>query len=269
MRSRKYYYRVITVAFNSSEEALRFLDLVTRKIKTFQLYARTRAGRVVELTLVGDPAEIAVALSEIKKIAKTIKEMYRKERGLATYDVRIILDYAKIEAAIPLDVAFKVLELLGHKVELLRGGKIRTDAELSEILEVIEQVSRIYREMMDMDITPQAKRIIAMWCTVFDENPDEAVIELETLGILRRYVTEDRNLVVLARSYDEAYREVKELVRKIRDNPEILESLRRQAEQQKHEERSEESVNELRETLIGSGVVVVRRSENNATENGD
>ncbi len=261
MGSRRYYYKVLTITFDNVEEAVRFLDLISRKIRVFQLYARTRAGKIVELTLVGDPAEVTVALAEIKKIAKTIKEMYKKERGLATYDIRIILDHAKIEAAIPLDVAFKVLELLGHRVEVLKSGKVRTDAEFSRVIEVVEQVSKIYRDMIDMDITPQAKRIIAMWCVVFDRSPEEAVEELETLGIVKRYITQERSLIVLSYNYEEAYKKVKEYVEKFKEDPTLLEKLREQIEARLLKQReSELKLEELKQSFLGSGIVIVDRS---------
>jgi len=261
MGSRRYYYKVLTVAFNSVEEAVRFLDLVSRKIKVFQLYARTRGSRVVELTLVGDPAEVTVAIAEIKKIAKTIKEMYRKERGLATYDVRVILDYAKIEAAIPLDVAFKTLELLGYRVEQLKSGKIRTNAEFSKVVEVVEQVSKIYKEMMEMDVTPQAKRIVAMWCVVLDRTPEEAIEELEALGILKRYITTERSLVVLAYNYEEAFKKVKDFIEKIREDPTLLDKLRAQVEEKLLKKREAElKLEELRQALLGGGIIIIDRS---------
>jgi len=265
MGSRRYYYKTLTFTFNSQEEIIHFLDVISRKIKVFQLYARTRGNRNVEIVLMGDPAEVTVAIAELKKIAKTIREMYRKDRGMATYDVRVILDYAKIEAAIPLDVAFKTLELLGYRVEQLKDGKIRTNAEFSKVVEVIEEISRLYKEMMEMDITPQAKRIIAMWCAVFDRTPEEAIAELEALGLLKRYITPERNLVVLAYNYEEAYKKVKEFVDKFRENPAILDELRKIVEEKLLKAKAEEEKLEaVKEAILGEGRIIIKAKSEEA-----
>ncbi len=226
MTRRKYYYKSLKFTFGSNEEVVRFLDLASKKVKVFQMYARTRSGTNVEVILVGDPCEVNLAISELRKLAKTIRDMYRRERGLATYDQHMILESARLEAAIPLDVVYKTLELLGHRVEQLRDGRIRTDASFDEVVQLTEKVSKLYKEMMEMDITPQAKRIVAMYCIVFDRTIEEALAELEELGLLKRYVSPERQLMVLATTYEDAFRRLKEFVEKFRKEPEIIEQLR-------------------------------------------
>ena len=226
MARRKYYYKSLKFTFGSNEEVVRFLDLASKKVKVFQMYARTRTGTNVEIILVGDPCEVNLAISELRKLAKTIRDMYRRERGLATYDQHMILESARLEAAIPLDVVYRTLELLGHRVEQLKDGRIRTDASFDEVVQLTEKVSKLYKEMMEMDITPQAKRIVAMYCIVFDRTIEEALAELEELGLLKRYVSPERQLMVLATTYEDAFRRLKEFVEKFRKEPEIIEQLR-------------------------------------------
>jgi len=231
MGRRKYYYKAVTFTFGSNEEVVRFLDLASKKVKVFQMYARTRSGTNVEVVLVGDPCEVNLAVAELRKLAKTIRDMYRRERGLATYDQHMILESAKLEAAIPLDVVYRTLELLGHRVEQTKDGKIRTDASFEEVVKLTERVSKLYKDMMDMDITPQAKRIVAMYCIVFDRTIEEALAELEELGLLKRYVSPERQLMVLAMTYEDAFKKLKEFVERFRQEPDIIEELRKRVKE--------------------------------------
>ncbi len=256
MGGQKYYYKSIKLTFGSSEEVVRFLDLVTRKIKVFQMYAKTRGSNNVELILLGDPYEVNLAISEIKKMAKTVREMYRKVRGLSTYDQRIILDAAKIEAAIPLDVAYKTLEFLGYRVEVTRDGKIRTDATLGDIVKTVEQISRLYKEMMDMDITPQAKRIIAIYSTVVDRDIEESISDLLNLGLLKIFESEERKLIVLSYSYEESLKKLREIISNIKEHPEILLTTGKKSIETTEEE--EEKLEEIKRRILGEGVIELR-----------
>ncbi len=272
MSRQKYYYKSIKLTFGSNEEVVKFLELISRKIKVFQMYARTRGSNNVELILLGDPYEVNLAISEIRKIAKIVKEMYRKVRGLATYDQRIILDTAKLEAAIPLDVAYRVLEFLGYRVETTRDGKLRTDATLREIVNVVEQVSRLYKEMMDMDITPQAKRIIAIYSIVMDRDIDEAISDLLKFELLKIFESEERKLIVLAYSYEKALEKLKEIIAKIKEKPELLEHKVEIVEKVEEEEEEYEKIQEIKKKILGENeikledIVEFRESDKEGSE---
>ncbi len=269
MSRQRYYYKSIKLSFGSNEEVIRFLDLATRRVKVSQMYARTRSGNNVEIILLGDPFEVNLAVSELRKLAKTVREMYRRSRGLSTYDQRIILESARLEAAIPLDVVFKILELSGFKVELRRDGKIRTDAPLSEIVRVAEHVSSLYRDMMDMDITPQAKRIVAIYSTVMGRELDDAISDLLMFGILKTYESEERSLIVLSGSYDESLEKLKDVLRIIRENPEILLKMSKEKVLKEEESSEEELIEKMRDRLLGSGSIEIREKNESESEEGE
>jgi len=260
MSRQRYYYKSIKLSFGSSEEVVKFLDLATRKVKVSQMYARTRSGNNVEVILLGDPIEVNLAISELRRIAKTVREMYRRTRGLATYDQRIILESARLEAAIPMDVVFKILELMGHKVELTRDGKVRTDASLGEIVKIVEHVSSLYKDMMEMDITPQAKRIIAIYSTIMDRDIEEAVNDLLMFGLLKTYESEERSLIVLSRSYEESLEKLKEVLRLLQENPDILARIDEERRKLKEAETEEEIVESIKENVLGLGGIEIRES---------
>ncbi|NPA23282.1 MAG: DUF2067 domain-containing protein [Crenarchaeota archaeon] len=268
MSRQRHYYKSIKLSFGSSEEVIKFLDLATRKVKVSQMYARTRSGNNVEIILLGDPFEVNLAVTELRKLAKTVREMYRRTRGVSTYDQRVILESARLEAAIPLDVVFKILEFQGHKVEILRDGRVRTDASLREIVRLVEHVSSLYKEMMDMDITPQAKRIVAIYSTVMDRDLEDAISDLLMFDILRTYESEERSLIVLSRSYEESLEKLREVLNMLRENPEVLARLDEERRRLRRESESEEEelVESLRDRILGAGGIEFRENENDEGE---
>lgn len=208
----KMYYKVITFSFLNKDEAVKFLELATKKVKTFQMYGRCKSNNQVEIILQGDPVEVNLAISELKKLAKTIKEMMRHDRGFAIYDISILLDMANLEAAIPLDVVFKIIELKGYKIEVL-GGKIKTNASVDEIVRTMEYVSKLYREMMTMDITPQAKRLIAIHSIITGKSIEKSIEELTKYKLLNVHRDEERQLILLTQSYENSVRILKSILK--------------------------------------------------------
>ncbi len=200
-------YKVLTFKFNSSNEALNFIKLVTSRVRASQIITRYSVGNKVEIVLQGDPTEINMIVMELKRLAKIVKEISRKGVSMNVYDANFLLSMAKLEAAIPLEVAFTILELLGYKVDF-RENKLKTDAPLEKVLEIMNITSRVYREMMSMNITPQAKRIIAMYVVVKGKDIQRSIDDLINLNLLNRH--EELNLIVLAHDYEKSVKILKE-----------------------------------------------------------
>lgn len=200
-------YKVLTFKFNSSSEALNFIKLVTGRVRALQIITRYSVGNRVEIILQGDPTEINMIVMELKRLAKIVKETSRKGVGMNVYDVNFLLNTAKLEAAIPLEVVFTILELLGYRVDF-RENKLKTDAPLEKVLEVMSMTSRVYREMMSMNVTPQAKRIIAMYVVVKGRDIEKSIDDLINLNLLNKH--EELNLIVLTHDYEKSVKMLKE-----------------------------------------------------------
>ncbi|OYT25312.1 MAG: hypothetical protein B6V02_04095, partial [Thermoprotei archaeon ex4572_64] len=177
------------------------------RVRALQIITRYSVGNRVEIILQGDPTEINMIVMELKRLAKIVKETSRKGVGMNVYDVNFLLNTAKLEAAIPLEVVFTILELLGYRVDF-RENKLKTDAPLEKVLEVMSMTSRVYREMMSMNVTPQAKRIIAMYVVVKGRDIEKSIDDLINLNLLNKH--EELNLIVLTHDYEKSVKMLKE-----------------------------------------------------------
>lgn len=213
MAKQKIYYKVISFSFNSQEEVIKFIELATKRIKVLQAYTRCKPNNVVEIILQGDPTEISVLIYELRRIAKAIKEMMRSGQPYNTYEIPILLEIANLKAAIPMDVVFKILELRGHKVQV-KEDKLITSARFDEVLKTIEKVSELYAEMMDYDITPQAKRLIAIYSIVTGKSINDSIAELLNYGLVKKYSSTERELIVLAYDYETCVNKLKNVLKK-------------------------------------------------------
>ena len=190
------------------------MEMVTNKIKSKELLIRYDVGNGtrVWLSIQGEPHEIELYSMEIKRIYNDIKLM-RGKFGAHTYDVSLILGRAKLNAAIPIDLIVDLLQVKGINAEL-DGSKIRivSDVTLEDLIKLAEDISRIYNELMDMEVSAQAKRIIALYALLMGKSVKDSINELLNKGLLSRYG--DTELLVLSMDYRHALSRLQELVEK-------------------------------------------------------
>jgi len=200
--------------FNNMDEALTFVGLVTRRIKSKELLIRYDVGNGVRVyvALQDEPHEIELYSMELRRIYSDIK-MMRDKHGVRVYDISLILNKAKLEAAIPIDIVIDALQLMGIDVEL-NGSKIRVKngVKLEDLVNMAEEVSKLYSEMADMSISAQAKRIIAIYSLLTKKGIRDGIEDLLEHRILAKYG--DTELLVLSMDYDHALLRLQELIEK-------------------------------------------------------
>ncbi|MFB6470704.1 MAG: DUF2067 family protein [Vulcanisaeta sp. AZ3] len=205
--------RELVFVFNDFDEALTFMEMLTKRIKSRLLFIKYDVGRGVKVRVAvqGEPYEVELYSSEIRRIYDDIKAM-RGRFNVKVYDMSILLNKARLKAAMPIDLIIDILRLMNINVEL-EGSKIKISGsvELNDVVSIIEDVSKLYGEMFDMDISAQAKRIVAIYSYIVRKTIKDSIDDLVKHGILRRYGTTE--LLVLSMKYEDALSKLKELIK--------------------------------------------------------
>jgi len=189
--------RSLRFRFEDGQEALLFIKLVTSRIKSPGLAIKNDLGNI-EVTVEGAREEIELYVGEVLRILRSIKGMKPRHGDLRSYDMAIILDLAGPEAAFPLDLVAEALGLMG-RYSRMRGNRLITNSTLNEVLETVRRISRLYLDMRESNITPQAKRIISLYALLTGKSLDNSIEDLVREGILN-----DRSgFLALSRSYNE------------------------------------------------------------------
>ncbi len=207
--------REFTFTFDNQQDALTFIDLVSKKVKSKELLIRYNLyGNVVKvwIAIQGDAHEVEVYGNEVLKIYRDLKLM-KGRFGVKTFDVSFILAKARLEAAIPIDIIVDILQLMGVPTEV-EGSKIKVkgDMSLERLVEIAESISKLYREMMEREISSQAKRVIAIYAYLSKKPLDEAIADLLRHNIIKRYG--DTELLVLSTDYTHALLKLQEILEK-------------------------------------------------------
>ncbi|BDR91616.1 DUF2067 family protein [Vulcanisaeta souniana] len=204
--------REIVFTFNNMNEALTFMEMVTSKIKSKEILIRYDTGNGIRVwvSIQGEPHEVSLYSMEIRKIYNDIKLM-RGKSGVYTYDISIILNKARLSAAIPIDLVIDILHMKGINAEM-EGSKIRIvgSTTLEELVGIAEELSRVYGEMIDMEISAQAKRVIAIYSLLTGKGIKDSIKDLLEQGLLSRYG--DTELLVLSMDYKHALLRLQELI---------------------------------------------------------
>ena len=204
--------RELVFTFDNVSEALTFIEAVTNRIKSKELLIRYNVGSNVKVwvAIQGEPYEVELYAAEIKRIYNDIKLM-RGKYGIRVYDVSLILSKAKLKAAMPIDLLVDILNIMGIEAEI-EGSKIRVrdSLGLEDLVKIVEEVSELYHEMIDMEISAQAKRVIAIYSFIMKKPIKESIDDLLSHGLINRYG--DSELLVLSTDYDHALLKLQELI---------------------------------------------------------
>lgn len=204
--------REFVFTFSNMSEALTFMEMLTSKIKSRELLIRydTGSGIRVWVSIQGEPHEVELYSMEIKRVYNDIKLM-RGKFGVRAYDVSLILSKARLSAAIPIDLLIDLLQIRGVNAEL-DGSKIRImgDIKLEDLVSLAESISRIYSELIDAEVSAQAKRIIALYALLMGKDVKDSIRELLDKGLLTKYG--DTELLVLSMDYKHALLKLQELM---------------------------------------------------------
>lgn len=197
--------------FSGMDEAMLFIDMVSKRVKSKSLlirYQRVGNNVRVRVTIEGDPAEVDLFHDELRRIYRDVK-MAKANTNIKSFDISIILNRAKLSAAIPFDIIVDLLQLMGRRAELA-GSKLRVDMDLESLIGIVEKVSEIYKELIDSKISSQAKRIIAIYSLLKGKDVKESINDLLRYGLLTKYGETD--FLVMSLDYEHALMRLQSII---------------------------------------------------------
>ncbi len=204
--------REFVFTFNEVGEALTFMEMITNKIKSRELLIRYDVGNGVRVwvSIQGEPHEVELYSMEVRRVYNDIK-MMRGKFGTRAYDISLILSKARLSAAIPNDLVIDLLQVKGVNAEL-EGSKVRVagDIRLEDLVRLAEDLSKVYSELIDAEVSAQAKRVIALYALLTGKDVRGSIEDLLNEGLLSRYG--DTELLVLSMDYRHALSRLQELL---------------------------------------------------------
>ncbi len=188
--------RRLVLKFRNAREAVDFVDLLTRRIKMGELIISVRAN-TVELRIRGDKESSDIMLAEALKIYG----VFRARHG-GSMDLSVLISMAQPTHSVPFDVVTAILNEEGYYSEL-SGLKLRTQASLDEVINVIRSVASIYASMANLSITQNAKKIIAVHSYLNSLDIAKTMEVLSSMGVLREYRNGESTTVTASTSFEE------------------------------------------------------------------
>ncbi|MGB9708689.1 MAG: DUF2067 family protein [Infirmifilum sp.] len=187
-----------TLVFSSPEEALEFLKMLEKILPGKSFLGELKTNKV----------KVFVPESEnSEQVIRKIRELYNQKRrpyayGLVKdYDISTVFSLSRLEQPIPLSLLITTLRIQGYKAEAVRD-KLRTNAPLDHLTKMVEKLSKLYGELLEIKATAQARRLIALYSLTKNLPTEEAIRQLSEQGFL----TEDRGRISLKLNYETALR---------------------------------------------------------------
>lgn len=183
--------RRVTFKARRVEDAIKFINTYLDRVKARQVYVNYRGGRI-EVKIEGNPTAAKVSSVEAHKVYGTLKQ----GRVINTYDLTVVFQGVELKSPVPPDTIELTLRLMGYRAEL-SGSRLSTNASLGKVMDVVKGLSEAYHEMADMDISSNAKRIIAPLAVARGISVYDAIDELVEAGVLSRGRVNGRDYVTL------------------------------------------------------------------------
>ncbi|WP_188595668.1 DUF2067 family protein [Thermocladium modestius] len=188
--------RRAVLKFKSSEDAITYVDLLTRRIKVGELIIDVKSN-VVELRVRGGREAGDIMMAEALKIYGALKA-----RNGGSLDLSVLITMAQPPHPVPFDVVTTALNLRGFPSEL-SGMKLRTKAPLDLVISIIKSTSSLYAEMARMNITQNAKKIIATHALLRGLDVPGAIQELMEKGAVRENESSGSALITASSSFED------------------------------------------------------------------
>uniref|UniRef100_A0A7C1CDQ4 DUF2067 domain-containing protein n=1 Tax=Thermofilum adornatum TaxID=1365176 RepID=A0A7C1CDQ4_9CREN len=195
----------LTLNFDTPEEAISFLKLITSRIKYSGLYGEIK-GKKLKL-FIPENQRTEEVVNEVKTLYRELhgaKNAFQKKR----FKIQTVLSLAKLETAIPVPVLVDIIKLQGKHARLA-GETIETSLELNELVRLAEQVSSAYHSAIHMTLTSSARRLLVVASLTLGKNPEETVSLLLSRNLLR----EEDGTLSLSMDYERSIEKLRELVK--------------------------------------------------------
>ncbi|MCX8180535.1 MAG: DUF2067 domain-containing protein [Thermofilaceae archaeon] len=196
--------RVVTIKFSSSTEALDFLVFALSSLKNV---TGEQVGSKVKLVLISSSDEPDDDYHKIISIVRQWGASRQYPRaGLYRHSLGLLLSTANLVVGIPVEAVAELLALKGFKAQL-EGGNIVTNADFKLVVKVAEVFAEKYARALQLESTPQVKRLVALYAATYECTIDQAVDELKRRGLVKE--EENTRRLVLTASYSECLEAVK------------------------------------------------------------
>lgn len=193
----------VTFVFNSSKEALAFLDSIGRVVGLKNIVGELKGNKVkIYIKARGENRE--KILREVKALyvqSKPPIATYRKRK----YKVSTLLKLASLKISIPVSALIDLLRLRDCKAELV-GDQIETSCDIEFVREEAERLSEKYSEVVFLNATASLKRLLAVVSAYLDADPREILEKLLEEGLIvtnrNRYALRDNYQLSLRKTLD-------------------------------------------------------------------
>lgn len=188
--------RTFTLVFSSADEATEFLKTIEKMLPGRSFLGELKTNKVKIFIPESEDME-----ETITKIRQLYNQRHRRLPGRAPkkYSVASLFSLANIETPVPASLVVDVLRIKGHRATLEEDFFVTT-AELNEILDIIKGLSSVYKILLEFRLTPQARRLTAIFSYVGSKPPEAAIKELSEAGLL----TETGGRITLKVNYEAA-----------------------------------------------------------------
>ncbi len=188
--------RRAVLKFKSSEDAITYVDLLTRRIKVGELIINVKSN-VVELKVRGSREAGDIMMAEALKVYGALRA-----RNGGSLDLSVLISMAQPPHPVPFDVVTTALNLRGFPSEL-NGMKLKTKAPLDLVISIVKSVSSLYADMARMNVTQNAKKIIAVYALLRGLDVSGAIQELIGKGVVRENEKSGFALITASSSFED------------------------------------------------------------------
>lgn len=150
----------LAISFQSSKDALEFLEYLKKHISDENLVVTIRGNRL-KISINAAKADAESLLQKIKAKMSEWKASRQIEKGFHKVPLGYVLSMASMRISIPLNAFIDALNLKGYKSEL-KGKYVLTKLETGKLIEELERFSEHYSQAIYLDAYPIVKRIAAI-----------------------------------------------------------------------------------------------------------
>ncbi|MCC6019759.1 MAG: DUF2067 family protein [Thermoproteaceae archaeon] len=170
----------LSFKFSSASEVEKFLSFLERHVRNVRYSVSARLTHVY-VQLQGEGKELQDAVALVKMLAG----LARARRAVRRVPLLVLFRDAELARPVPPDAIADALTLSGIPSRV-RGSFLETEADYEKVLQVAEELSRLYKISERYPITPHAKRIVVVHAYATGKPVDASIEELVSAGLLNR-----------------------------------------------------------------------------------
>ncbi|MEM1516328.1 MAG: DUF2067 family protein [Thermofilum sp.] len=170
---------VLTFNFGSSAEALKFIEVLSKKVGRGAILGEIKGNKV----------KVFVPFSEnYRKTVREIKLIYFELHSGADYrpkrfEISTVLSASNLKVAIPVQALVDALRLEGYEARL-EGNHLVTNAKFQHLAELAEKISERYEEAARQRLAAPLRRLVAVVATHMNTSISDAIDLLQKLGFI-------------------------------------------------------------------------------------